>query len=156
MPDYQNSKIYKVTCESGLVYIGSTTQTLKERLRQHKKSANECSCNKFINPVIELIEDIKCDTKKELLTRERYYIETLDCVNVYVPLQTPQEHYLKHRDRIRDNAKIYYQENKEEIIKRNTERNKGMDRREYYKKWRSLNPEKTKTYQLKKKLITKE
>jgi predicted GIY-YIG superfamily endonuclease len=40
MPNYQNSKIYKIRCNTtGLVYIGSTTQSLKQRLDQHIKIA---------------------------------------------------------------------------------------------------------------------
>ena len=40
MPDYSKSKIYKITglIYIGLIYIGSTTQTLSERIRDHKKT----------------------------------------------------------------------------------------------------------------------
>ena len=39
MPDYQKGKIYKIVCnETGLVYIGSTTQALSQRLQGHKKN----------------------------------------------------------------------------------------------------------------------
>ena len=49
--------IYKITCETGLIYIGSTTRPLKERLRKHKKDI--CRCKDFINPKIELIENVE-------------------------------------------------------------------------------------------------
>ena len=36
MPDYSKSKIYKIICNiTGLVYIGSTCQTLTQRLQDH-------------------------------------------------------------------------------------------------------------------------
>jgi len=41
MPDYSNSKIYKIICNiTGFVYIGSTLQTLIQRLQDHKRDYN--------------------------------------------------------------------------------------------------------------------
>jgi predicted GIY-YIG superfamily endonuclease len=37
MPDYNNGKIYMLESKEGnVIYYGSTTQTLEERLRKHK------------------------------------------------------------------------------------------------------------------------
>ena len=153
MPNYKNSKIYKVICETGLIYIGSTTQTLKERLRQHKKDV--CRCKDFKNPKIELIENYECESKKELLTKERYYIESIECVNNQTPLQTRKEYYIKNKDRLCKERKEIYEKNKEVILKRNKEYSKTIDRKEYYKEWRKKNAEKCKGYDLKKKLVSK-
>ena len=41
MPDYSYGKIYKIVSPStGLVYIGSTCQTLSQRMTDHKKKYN--------------------------------------------------------------------------------------------------------------------
>ena len=129
MVNYKNGKIYKLVCETGLIYIGSTTQNLKDRLRDHKKKGNGCKCKAFINPKIELIENVECETKTELLTRERYYIESIECVNLRIPLRTYEES-LKHRReqyskcdkeaRAKKKA-VYYLLNKEKINKKNKE-----------------------------------
>ena len=93
MPNYSNSKIYKIVCKTtGLTYYGSTTATLKSRLRDHtyyKKGNRDCSSQPIIdgnNSEIVLVEDYPCETKEELLWRERYYIENNECVNIQIPI----------------------------------------------------------------------
>jgi len=106
MPDYQNSKIYKIVCGvTGLQYIGTTTKTtlqfgekiipaLDMVLRKHKTfyksyredgtyASNLASFKVLENnsASIELIEDYPCQTKEELFKRERHHIENLNCVN---------------------------------------------------------------------------
>ena len=153
MPNYKNSKIYKVICETGLIYIGSTTQPLKERLRKHKSGV--CRCKDFINPKIELIENYECESRKELLTKERYYIESIECVNTQIPLQSRKEYYTKNKDKLKKLQKERYENNKEVILEKNKEYSKRLDRRQYYKEWRKKNVEKCKEYDLKKKLVSK-
>jgi len=144
MVNYKNGKIYKITCETGLIYIGSTTRLLKERLRQHKYDM--CRCKDFINPKIELIENVECETKTELLTRERYYIESIECVNLRIPLRTYEES-LKHRreqyskcdkEARAKKKKEYYELNKDKIKAKNKlwhEKNKEKTK-QYLKEWR--------------------
>jgi hypothetical protein len=92
--DYLYGKIYKITCNtSGLVYIGSTTKSLEERLQKHiydyrrfiisdkKKFISSIFIIYLQNYKIELLENYPCLTKIELETREKYYINTTDCVN---------------------------------------------------------------------------
>ena len=110
MPDYSHGKIYKVTCESGLVYIGSTVQNLKKRLRLHNTSANNCETRHFINPKIELLEDYPCETKDELLWKEREWIDKTDCVNKYRPIITREE----KRERQKKCNKKYHEEHKQQ------------------------------------------
>jgi len=151
MRNYENGKIYKVICESGLIYVGSTIRTLKERFREHKKPSNKCSCKGFINPRIELIENYPCNNMKELEERERYYIENSNqCVNTQIPTQTRKEYLEKNHCIMRQKAKVNYQNNREKIIEKNKEYSKTIDRREYYKQWRKNNVEKCKGYDLKK------
>ena len=84
MPDYQKGKIYKLTVDEdpSLVYYGSTTQQLCERLAQHKEKYKNGSIYytshelfKVGIPVITLIEKYPCDSKEELHARERFFIE---------------------------------------------------------------------------------
>jgi CDGSH-type Zn-finger protein len=75
------------------------------------------SCDLFDkgNPIITLVESYPCQSKEELLKRERYYIENNDCVNKQIPGQQRQEYYEKHRDKILNEKKQYYEKNKEII-----------------------------------------
>ena len=71
---YHKSKIYAIrNCKNEEIYIGSTTQTLAKRFYQHRKDRfkngllynlmREIGIEHFY---IELIENIKCETKEEL------------------------------------------------------------------------------------------
>ncbi len=80
MINYNNSKIYKIVCNNtGLVYYGSTTQKyLTARLEQHRKYKKiyNCSSKKIIdggNYDILLVENVDCNNKDELRSRERFY-----------------------------------------------------------------------------------
>lgn len=89
MPDYSRGKIYKIVSENtDRFYIGSTTYPLEVRFNGHlsnyKKlmtspgeSYNIKSSLMFMygNAHIELIENFPCNSKAELETREKQYIE---------------------------------------------------------------------------------
>ena len=94
------SKIYKIVCnETGLTYYGSTTETLEGRLQKHesrfrKNEGGKYSCYQIFENgdyKIELVEDVSCESKKELRDREAYYIRNYDCVNQVVPGRTRKE-----------------------------------------------------------------
>jgi predicted GIY-YIG superfamily endonuclease len=112
MPDWSKGKIYKVTCcETGNVYIGSTTISLKHRFTCHNTPSNQCETRDFINPKIELIEDYPCETKDELCWREREWMEKTDCVNKQRPIVTREE----KRERKFETNKKYHEENRDTI-----------------------------------------
>jgi len=118
MPDYQQSKIYKLVCgESNKIYIGSTVQKLSKRRCEHAnpKKYKSCESRTFINPTIHLIEDYPCDTKKELLERERFYIDKFDCVNKVKPLRTREEWKESNKDKISEHNKTYKIKNKKKL-----------------------------------------
>ena len=122
MPDYSQGKIYKMTCETGKVYIGSTSTPLKERLSRHKRIHNHCVTKDFINPKIELIESYPCETKEQLLWREREWFEKTECVNKNKPIITDEERKISKKKYLkiwRDDNKLYHityrQENKERL-----------------------------------------
>jgi len=116
MPNYQDSKIYKLV-GNGKIYVGSTVSALCRRKQQHitdyKRGKNMSSREIVTDPnhYIELIEYCPCNTKEELLKRERYYIEQIDCINKIIPGRTKQEYYEANRDKI----KQYQQSNKDKI-----------------------------------------
>tara|TARA_R110000803_G_scaffold84045_4_gene150189 strand:- start:469 stop:1005 length:537 start_codon:yes stop_codon:yes gene_type:complete len=140
MPNYQDSKIYKiVNPENNLVYYGQTTRELKHRYWSHKSKFNGCSSSllfKSGTQYIELVENYPCETKKELDERELYYIENNDCVNIHKPrnitkkerakedyLNRDKEKFKKQKKREYQNQKehrsLYYKENKERILEKN-------------------------------------
>ena len=111
MLDWSQGKIYKMTCESGLVYIGSTVSSLNLRFSQHTTPKNDCETKHFINPKIELIENFPCETKQELLWREREWFEKTDCVNKLRPITTSEE----NRKLRRETGNKYREKNREII-----------------------------------------
>ena len=123
MPNYENSKIYKlVSPHTDEIYIGSTTQKLCNRMGQHlrdfKIGKNKCTCVKLLElgeVKIILIEECPCDTKEQLLKRERYYIENTVCVNKYIPGRTIKEYYEDNKERLLKIQKVHYETNKEKI-----------------------------------------
>ena len=109
MPNYQNSKIYKLICnETTDIYIGSTTLTLRERFELHKsdyihrKSKNFGSNVLFDTDIvsIKLIENYPCDNNEELIKREQYYIDSLDCVNKQNAFTSKEQKKLNDRLRL--------------------------------------------------------
>ena len=101
---YKRGNIYKLVCNTtGLCYIGSSTQkTLAKRLGQHKDHYKLWKNEKhhFVtfkilendNYEMILIEKFSCNSKDELQSRERYWIENTECVNKHIPTRTHKEY----------------------------------------------------------------
>ena len=104
MVNYEDAKIYKIIChKTGLIYVGSTCCSLKIRLARHKSSYKRYIKGKdhFVtsfklieNGIFEivLIQNYPCETKKELHKQERFFIESMVCVNKYIPCRTSKEY----------------------------------------------------------------
>ena len=132
MVNYANGKIYRIVCNTtGKQYIGSTTRPLSERLNGHKKDLNKhlkgnrkgCTSFEIINGgnySIILIENVECKSKEELLSRERYYIESMSCVNKIIPLRTNAEYVSDNKEKIKIYHKNHYEENKEKHLNQQT------------------------------------
>lgn len=142
--------IYSLTCNNpNLIYYGSTTKPLNERLKGHKTKSNNCESKilfEWGNVKINMLEEIKFEYKKELLERESYYIKNLKCVNKVIPYKTDKEleeyqkqyrinnkdilnerkriSYIKNKDKINEKKKKYRLENKDKIKEYNNERYK--------------------------------
>ena len=78
---YEKSKIYKLQHEDGHFYIGSSTNELRVRLKQHKnksKDGNNRRVYQHINNEwdkvrIILIESFVCANRQELVKKEDEY-----------------------------------------------------------------------------------
>lgn len=142
---YKNGKIYRIVCnQTGLQYIGSTCKQLHKRMWDHKacyKSwvkgeygyISSFEVIKGGDYTIVLVEDYPCERKEQLMSRERYYIETMTCVNRTMPIssieqtkQKQKEYYLENIERLRElnkeyhhiYGKLYREKNKEYITER--------------------------------------
>jgi len=141
---YRNGKIYKIVSDNtNLIYVGSTVNTLSYRLSRHMSAykkyyedrGNYVSSFDILEKgeyEIILIENFPCETKKELLFRERFWQEEIPCVNLLKAIRTRE-------DRLK-----WYQENKEEQNERSRKyREKNLDKElERSKKYREKNLEK--------------
>jgi hypothetical protein len=142
MSKYQNGKIYKIIDKTNNnVYVGSTCQTLEQRLTKHINSYKRYLNGEsdYITSIkilqngdynIELIEIYPCETKKELCEREGYHIKiSANCVNKNVSGRTRQEYRQANKDKIFEQLKQYYDKNKDKLseynkqyLKKNKER----------------------------------
>jgi hypothetical protein len=73
------------------------------------------------NCIITLLESVKCTSKDELNARERYHIESLECVNKIIPGRSLSEWISDNRDRLSEQKADYYQVNREHIMKQAAE-----------------------------------
>ena len=137
MVNYNKGKIYKIEClTTGLIYVGSTTKDyLSQRLTKHicayrqylRGTYRFTTSFKIIennNYRIELLEEVNCQTKDQLLIREGHYIRTLECVNKYVMGRTNEDAVRKSKEYYgnnQDKIKQYYQDNKEIKLKQHKE-----------------------------------
>jgi hypothetical protein len=128
MPDYQNGKIYKLYSPSkNIVYIGSTTQTLAQRLTKHnyhyKTYNNDNTKNYFSSFLvlecgdykIELLEEYACNNKQQLDKKEGEYIKNNECVNNRIAGRTRKEYRIDNTDKIKDHDKQYRIDNADKI-----------------------------------------
>ena len=149
--DYSSGKIYLIHIpgleECG--YVGSTILTLKERLRVHKYSAKSGAKYKFASaalfeveensPEIKCLEEFPCETKEQLLERERYWLNKYpDAVNKNAPHLTSEERHERAKACL---LKCYYAKRDERIEK--------------MKKWKADNSEKVAEYNAGRKDISK-
>ena len=155
-PNYNNGKIYKIYNDE-FIYIGSTTVDLNKRLLHHIYSAknNKLTSSIIINSgnyKIELIQHFPCNTLKQLLEREQYYIDnTINCINkarCKSKFNDSKEYYSSNKDKIliyqkqyRDNNSIKIKDTQKQYRLNN--QNTLSDKNKQY---RLLNKDKLKHY----------
>jgi hypothetical protein len=122
---YKNGKIYRLICEDGHYYIGSTINQLNYRLSNHKASSKHKKSKIYnhINQIgwdkvkMELVEEYPCKNKQELNAKETEYICDLKddelCLNVIRSFVAPEQR--------KKEMKEYYLENKDKIIEQHRE-----------------------------------
>lgn len=140
MPDYSNSKLYKIcSYETDQIYIGSTTQTLSRRMSKHRSNyklwlkgyiypsgrpISNYSSFRILeqdpNCKIILISKHECNDRAELETIERDYINSVVCVNKNVGSTKDPDYYKKYYVENKEHYQNYYIKNKDKInIRRN-------------------------------------
>ena len=92
--------VYKKTCETGLVYYGSTKNELSVR---ENKGHYRCACKDFINPTMEVLEYI--EDAELRYQRELYYIRNFPCVNISGKGYDKKTESKKYRDANPDKMK---------------------------------------------------
>ena len=153
MNKYNNSKIYKIcNLNEDEIYYGSTIGTLNRRLNKHISNYKSWKNNKYNlvsvfnlfdkyfieNCKIVLVEDFNCNSRRELLDRENYYISNFDCINIrnsrYIE-KSRSEYYQKNKDKLCEYKKIYYQKNKNNIEFKNQ---RIKETKKYYEKYKDI------------------
>jgi len=129
MINYNLGKIYKIVDNTnGNIYIGSTCcKLLCQRLRGHTsyykryingKSKQYYSSFKILKNGdyhIELLENISCKNKDELLKRETYWINKLNCINDRKSNRNQKQYYIDNREKILNDCQNYSKKNKNKI-----------------------------------------
>jgi hypothetical protein len=148
MPNYQQGKIYCIRShQTDEIYIGSTTQTLAERLTKHKNSI-KCSYRtsqhilQYQDAYIELIELFPCNSKEELNKKEGEHIRLNNCVNKRIAGRTGQEWREENKEHRTSQQKEYYETNKDQI--KETQKHYREDNKEQLKKYQEQYQEKNK------------
>jgi hypothetical protein len=84
--------VYFIQClETNEIYIGSTTQTLKDRMKCHRHRAKFCSSSRIIergNYIYDVLEEV--DDNDKLREREQYYLDTTECINITNSFSSPE------------------------------------------------------------------
>ena len=125
MVNYKLGKIYRIKCNvTGLEYVGSTCEpTLAKRLTKHvgvyrsylKGTYNYVSSFKILENNdydIILIEKYPCNDRDELHSRECYFTNQIDCVNIH-----KNQGVVKRSGGIKEYKKEYRESNKDKILK---------------------------------------
>ena len=143
--DYSKGLIYKLCCLDPNVkeiYVGSTTNFV-ERKKGHKGSHNNPNVKEYNYKVYQhirafggwtnwemvLIEYFPCDNELELGRRENYWKQELQSsLNSRTPpmYETKQEYmknvYETNKEVLKEKAKLYKQDNKEQITEKNNQK----------------------------------
>ena len=165
MPDYTEGKIYKILNSiTDETYIGSTTQSLCNRMKNHRNDYNNMNKPHYKfklykcfrehdvkNFYIELIEKFSSTSKEELLAREGYYIRR-ECpsLNSRIAGRTNAQYYQDNKEKIKQQVKKYAEDNREVVLEnKRTYHEKIKDtpeHKQYRKEYYDTNKEHIKEY----------
>ena len=136
MPDYAEGKIYKIlNSVTDDTYIGSTTQFLCNRMKNHRndhnnpnkhtysfklyKSFREVGLEHFY---IELIEKYSCTSREELHAREGHWIRLeKPTLNSRIAGRTHKQYYDDNKEIFSQKSKEYREKNHENVLQKKKE-----------------------------------
>lgn len=149
MNKYHNSKIYKIVSDNTKkYYVGGTIQELRIRFNNHKHKYKHNINNEKSREIlefgecrIELIEEFNCDNKKQLETREQYWINYLletgeDLVNKKTGIKNINTKTDKNR------MKLYHKRMNKNYDKKDI----TFDRKSYMNEYNKNHKDKSKEY----------
>ena len=129
MPDYKNSKIYKILNSiDDEVYVGSTTASLSKRMGKHRsdfhnnESKQTYKIYKHMHKVgvdnfyIELIETCPCTSREELAAKEGQWIRQIGTLNKIISGRSNKEYWQDNIERKREIARTFYDTHQERIL----------------------------------------
>lgn len=160
MSVYANSIIFKVESlvdPSMSPYISSTIQPLKNVECMLKGTYNYHINNPSDNrnlayfPLFEKgdvkiteLEKFPCNSRKELNTREKFYVQSIECCNKKMKGRTPSERYMQNQKENQEKGVQFYHANKEHILKQ--KKQFYINNKSYFKNYYRLNKKKIKAY----------
>lgn len=125
--DYENGQVYKLQCNCGHYYYGSTCLSLDKRLSSHKNQSDYHKDRKVYKHIFDcgwdaveivLVEKYPCETKDELIAKEDEYIrkhrDDDKCLNTRIGIRTDEEDREAHRA----SAERYYQKPEGKAVKK--------------------------------------
>jgi hypothetical protein len=100
------------------IYIGSTTQTLSQRMTDHRKNYKSYLNGTFAyitsyeilqyeDAYIELLFEGEFESKYALKQKEGKYQREMDCVNKHIAGRTKQEYEEEHKEQKKESGKRY-------------------------------------------------
>lgn len=124
-------RIYSIRSESqpGLVYIGSTKKTLRQRFQGHQSNYKQYLKGKYHyvtsfkileigDAYIELIQECCDHDRKTVLDYEAVLIQMYAMVNKVIPGRSAAQYHQDNKERINTRHKQYTFDNKEKIKQR--------------------------------------
>lgn len=140
MSNLKYGKVYKIIHnQSDIIYIGSTFNTLRDRLYRHNNAYNKSLNNKHSNISIYkyfeqygvnnfkiiLIKEYEVVDRKHLQSKEQLWINITKCINknsaFRINYLSKKEYYEKNKVLISEKGKTYYENNKNKIKESNKE-----------------------------------
>jgi hypothetical protein len=148
----KTGKIYKIVhSQSDIVYVGSTFNTLRDRLSKHKNIDSKCIIKKYIQEFgsdqfkIILIKEYEVVDRKHLEAYEQLWINRTKCINnnsaFAIAKLTRKLWCVNNKDAIKK-IKATFRKNNKDKIKEYRENNKDK-----IKEYRENNKDKMKEYQ---------
>jgi hypothetical protein len=156
--------VYKLQCNDGCYYYGSTKNKINYRLNNHKQDSKKYPERKIyqhINKIgwdcvdIEIVKEVVFTTQSELKREENHFIKQAKinhdeyCLNENHSKLTPDErkemmkdYYEKNKEDILERLHTYREENKEIINQKKSEYRKTNNKhREYNKQYKKEHQE---------------